>query len=164
MCCTNVLDAMRSVTKQNIEELDIRSGIRHVSLGVIQCLLLPISRSAKSPIQLDRFEEAASLPRPKKKSTTKIRGKAKARYNFTAQNPRSVLNLVCNKLEVVLGSEFHLLVASALKSLIPGDNGLSESSHSEEMIPSTSCISWTRTGMKARDMAVLESSHAVMLR
>ncbi|KAK2142809.1 hypothetical protein NP493_4760g00007, partial [Ridgeia piscesae] len=47
--------------------------------------------SQKSPIPKDRFEEnldAASLERPKKKTVTKVRGKAKALYSFRAQNPR----------------------------------------------------------------------------
>lgn len=50
------------------------------------------SPAQKSPIPpaSNRFDEAnaASLQRPKKKLQHHMRGKAKALYNFTAQNPR----------------------------------------------------------------------------
>ncbi len=55
--------------------------------------LLVHSPSQKSPIPSadHRFEEgldAHSIARPTKKSGYQVRGKAKALYKFTAQNPR----------------------------------------------------------------------------
>ena len=50
--------------------------------------------SQKSPITPDRFEEfsgveASGVQRPNKKvKNTVVRGKAKALYSFTAQNPK----------------------------------------------------------------------------
>ena len=47
--------------------------------------------SQKSPIALNRYDEgeaALSIQRPKKKVNTQPKGKAKALYNFNAQNSK----------------------------------------------------------------------------
>ena len=68
-----------------------------VEMEVCTCLILCCRPEQKSPIPLNRYEDgsdsgsmATSLQRPTIKKPTRIRGKARAKYTFNAQNNKWV--------------------------------------------------------------------------